>query len=150
MREWWRKDWYIYLMGMLNSHENNIYKEFFFILFMRNFRYTSGFRKGRGTRDQIANIRWIIEEAGDSKKKNIYFSFIDYVKDFDCVDHKKVRKILKEMGISDHLTCLLRNLSVDQEAIVRIRQGTMGWFKIRRVLPQGCILSPCLSNLYAE
>ena len=69
MREWWRKDWYIYLMGMLNSHENNIYKEFFFILFMRNFRYTSGFRKGRGTRDQIANIRWIIEEAGDSKKK---------------------------------------------------------------------------------
>ena len=83
-----------------------------------------GFRKGRGTRDQIANIRWIIEKAGEFQKKNIYFCFIDYVKAFDAVDHSKLWKILKEMGIPDHLTCLLRNLYAGQQATVRTGHGT--------------------------
>ena len=109
----------------------------------------AGFRKGRGTRDQIANIRWIIEKAREFQK-NIYFCFIDYVKAFDCVDHNKLWKILQEMGIPDHLTCLLRNLYAGQEATVRIGHRTMDWFQIGKGVCPGCILSPHLFNLYAE
>ena len=87
----------------------------------------AGFRKGRGTRDQIANNRWIIEKARKFQEKNIYFCFIDYAKAFDCVDHNKLCKILQEMGIPDHLTCLLRNLFADQEATVRTGHGTTDW-----------------------
>ena len=107
------------------------------------------FRKGRRTRDQIANICWIIEKAREFQK-NIYFCFIDYAKAFDCVDHNKLWKILKEMGIAGHLTCFLRNLYVGQEATVRTGHGTTDWFQIRKGVRQGCILSPCLFNLYAE
>ena len=107
------------------------------------------FRKGRETRDQIANIRWIIEKAREFQR-NIYFCFIDYVKAFDCVDHSKLWKILKEMGILDHLTCLLRNLYAGQEATVRTSNGTTDWFQIGKGVPQGCILSACLFNFYAE
>ena len=103
----------------------------------------AGFRKGRGTRDQIANICWTMEKAREFQK-NIYFCFIDYVKDFDCVDCKKLWKILKEMGISDHLTCLLRNLYAGQEVTVRTGHGTTDWFQIGKRVCQGCILSPCL------
>ena len=109
----------------------------------------AGFRKGRGTRDQIANIRWIIEEAREFQK-NIYFCFIDYAKAFDCVDHNKLWKILKEMGIPGHLTCFLRNLYEGQEATVRTRHGTTGWFQIGKRVRQGCISSPCLLKLHAE
>ena len=109
----------------------------------------AGFRKGRGTRDQIANILWIIEKAREFQK-NIYFCFIDYAKAFDCVDHNKLWKILKEIGIPDHLTCLLRNLYAGQEATVRTRHGITGWFQIGKGVCKGCILSPCLFNLYAE
>ena len=91
----------------------------------------AGFRKGRGTRDQIANIHWIIEKAREFQK-NIGFCFIDYTKGFDCVDHNKLWKILKEMGIPDHLTCLLRNLFAGQEAIVRTGHGITDWFQIRK------------------
>ena len=105
-----------------------------------------GFRKGR---DQIANISWIIEKAREFQK-NIYFCFIDYAKAFDCVDHNKLWKILKEMGITDYLTCLLRNLYAGQEATVRTGHGTTDWFQIGRGVHQGCILSPCLFNLHAE
>ena len=109
------------------------------------------FRKGRGTRDQIANIRWIIEKAREFKKKKpIYFCFIDYDKAFDCVDHNKLWKILKEMGISDHLTCLLRSLYAGQEATVRTGHGTTDWFQIGKGVHQGCILSPCLFNFFEE
>ena len=106
----------------------------------------AGFRKGRGTRDQTANICWIIEKAIEFQK-NINFCFIDYAKAFDCVDHKKQWKILQEMGIPDHLTCLLRNLYAGQEAIVRAGHGTTDWFQIGKGVRQGCILSPCLFNL---
>ena len=99
----------------------------------------AGFRKGRGTRDQIANICWITEETRELQK-NIYFCFIDYAKAFDCV----------EMGIPDHLTCLLRNLYAGQEAVVRTGHGTTDWFQIGKGVCQGCMLSPCLFNLYAE
>ena len=109
----------------------------------------AGFRKGRGTRDQIANIHWIIKKAREFQK-NIYFCFIDYAKAFDCVDHNKLWKILKEMEIPDHLTCLLRNLYAGQEATVRTEHETTGWFQIGKGVCQGCILSPCLFNLYAE
>ena len=125
----------------------------------------AGFRKGRGTRDWIANIHWIIKKARELQK-NIYFCFIDYAKAFDCVDHNKLRKILqsnalplsytpklrkilKEMGIPDDLTCLLRNLYAGQEATVRNGHGTTDWFQIGKGVRQGCILSPCLFNLYA-
>ena len=103
----------------------------------------AGFRKGRGTRDQMANISWIIKKAREFQK-NIYFCFIDYAKAFDHVDHNKLWKILKEMGIPDHLTCLLRNLYAGQEATVRTGHGTTDWFKIGKGVRQGCILSPCL------
>ena len=109
----------------------------------------AGFRKGRGTRDQIANICWIIEKAREFQK-NIYFCFTDYAKGFDCVDHNKLWKILKEMGIPDHLTCLFRNLYACQEATVRTGHGTTDWFQIGKRVRQGCILSPCLFNLYAD
>ena len=98
-------------------------------------------RKGRGTRDQIANICWIMEKAREFQK-NIYFCFIDYAKAFDCVDHKKLWKILKEVGILDHLTCLLRNLYSGQEATVRSGHGTTDWFQVGKGVCQGCILSP--------
>ena len=109
----------------------------------------AGFRKGRGTRDQIANIHWIIEKAREFQK-TIYFCFIDYVKAFDYVDHNKLWKILEEMGIPDHLACLLRNLYAGQETAVRTGHGTTNWFQIGKGVYQGCILSPCLFNLYAE
>ena len=108
-----------------------------------------GFRKGRETRDQIANIRWVMEKAREFQK-NIYFCFIDYGKAFDCVDHGKLWKILKEIGVPDHLTHLLRNLCAGQEATVRTGHGRTGWFQIRKGVHQGCILSPCLFNLHAE
>ena len=109
----------------------------------------ASFRKGRGTRDQIANICWIMEKAREFQK-NIYFCFTDYAKDFDCVEHNKLRKSLKEMGIPDHLTCLLRNLYAGQEAMVGTRHGTTDWFRIGKGVRQGCILSPCLFNVYTE
>ena len=106
------------------------------------------FRKGRETRNKIANICWIIKKAREFQK-NIYFCFIEYSKAFDCVDHTKLWQILKEMGIPDHLTCLLRNLHAGQETTVRTGHGT-DWFQIRKVVLQGYILSPSLFNLYAE
>ena len=109
----------------------------------------AGFRKGRGTRDQIANIHWIIKKAREFQK-NICICFTDYAKAFDCVDHNKLWKILKEMRIPDHLTCLLRNLYAGQETTVRTGHGTTDWFKIGKGVRQGCILSPCLFNLHAE
>ena len=109
----------------------------------------AGFRKGRGTGDQIANTGWIIEKAREFQK-NIYFCFIDYTKAFDHEDHNKLWKILKEMGILNHLTCLLRNLYAGQEATVRTGHGRADWFQIGKGVHQGCILSPCLFNLYAE
>ena len=109
----------------------------------------AGFRKGRGTRDQTVNIYWIIEKAREFQK-NIYFCFIDYAKAFDCVDHNELWKILQEMGIPDHLICLLRNLYADQEATVRTGHGKTDWFQAGKGVCQGYILSPCLFNLYAE
>ena len=109
----------------------------------------AGFTKSRGTSDQIANIRWIIGKAREFQK-NIYFCFIDYANAFECVDHNKLGKILKEMGIPDHLTCLLRNLYAGQEATVRTGHGTPHWFQIGKGVCQGCILSPNLFSLYAE
>ena len=109
----------------------------------------AGFRKGRGARDQIANICWAIEKTWEFHK-NIYFCFVDYSKAFDCVDHDKLWKILKEIGIPDHLTCLLRNLYAGQEATVRTRYGTTDWFQTGKGVCQGCVLSSCLFNLYAE
>ena len=99
----------------------------------------AGFRKDRGTRDQIANICWIMEKAIEFQKKNIYFCFIDYAKAFDSVDHHKLWKILKEMGIPDHLTCLLRNLYAGQEAKVRTGHGTTDWFHFGKGVHQGSI-----------
>ena len=138
----------------LISHTNKVMLK---ILQVRLQRYMNhelpdvqaGFRKGRGTRDQMATIHWIIEKAREFQK-NIYFCFIDYTKAFDCVDHNKLWKILKEMGISDHLTCLLRNLYVSQEATVRTGHGTTDWLRIGKGVCQGCILSPCLFNFNAE
>ena len=117
----------------------------------------AGFRKGSGTSDQIANICCIMEKAREFQKK-IYFCFIDYAKTFDCVAHNKLWKILREMGIPDHLPCLLRNLYAGQEArnlyagqdAVRTGHGTTDWFRIGKGVRKGCILSPCLFNLYAE
>ena len=109
----------------------------------------AGIRKGRGTRDQIANIRCIIVKAREFQE-NIYFCFIDYTNAFDWMDHNKLWKILQEMGIPDHLTCLLRNLYAGQEATVRMGHRTMNWFQIGKGVYQGYILSPCLFKLYAE
>ena len=109
----------------------------------------AGFRKGRGTRDQIANICWIIKKP-KGFQENIYFCFIDYAKAFDCVDSNKLWKILKEMRIPDHLTCLLRNLYAGQEATVKTGHRTTDWFQIGKGVRQGCILSSCLFNFYAE
>ena len=106
----------------------------------------AGYRKGRGTRDQIVNIHWIIGKARELQK-NIYFSFIDYTKAFDCVDYNKLWKILKQMGISDHITCLLQHLYAGQETAVRTRHGTMDWFQIGKGVCQGCILSLYLFNI---
>ena len=108
----------------------------------------AGFRKGRGTRDQIANIRWIIKKAREFQK-NIYFCFIDYAKAFDSVDHNKPWKVLQDMEIPDHLTCLLRNLHAGQEATVRTGHRTQTGSSLKGV-HQGCILLPCLFNLYTE
>ena len=107
------------------------------------------FRKGRGTRDQIANIRWIMEKTTEFQK-NIDFCFINYAKAFDCVDHNKLWKILREMGIPEHLTCLLRNLYSGQEATIRTRHGTTDRFQTGKGVRQGYVLSPCLFNFYAE
>ena len=149
------------------SIERNFYCFQFFVITSRYFLHTfpginvhiypscelpdvqADFRKGRGTRGQIANIHWIIEKARDFQK-NIYFCFIDYAKAFDCVDHNKLWKILKEMGIPDHLTCLLRNLYAGQEATVRTGHGPTDWFQIGKGVCQGCILSPCIFDLYEE
>ena len=109
----------------------------------------AGFRKGRGIRDQIANIHWIMEKAREFQK-NIYFCFIDYAKAFDCVDHNKLWKSLKEMRIPDHLTCLLRNLYAGQEATVRTGHETTDWLQTGKEVCEGCILSFCLFNFYAE
>ena len=109
----------------------------------------AGFRKGRGTRDQLTNIHWIKEKAREYQK-NIYFCFLDYVKAFDCVDHNKLWKILQEIGIPHHLTCLLRNRYAGQEATVRTGHGTTDWFQMGKEVRQGGILSPCFFNLYAE
>ena len=109
----------------------------------------AGFRKGRGTRDQVANICWIIEKTKEFQK-NIYFCFIDYAKAFDYVDHNKMWKILQEMGKPDYLICLLRNLYAGQELTVRTGHGTTDWFQIGKGVHQDCISSPCLFNLYAE
>ena len=109
--------------------------------------YKLDLEKNRGTRDQIANICWIIERAREFQKN---ICFIDYAKAFDCVDHNKLWKILQEMGIPDHLTCLLRNLYAGQEATVRTGRGTMNWFQIGKAVGQGCVMSPCLFNFYAE
>ena len=109
----------------------------------------AGLRKGRGTRDLIASIHWIIKKAKEFHK-NIYFCFIDYAKAFDSVDHNKLWKTLQEMGIPDHLTCLLRNMYAYQEATFRTGPGTTNWFQVGKGVCKGCILSPCLFNLYAE
>ena len=109
----------------------------------------AGFREARGTRDQIANIHWFMDKTREFQE-NIYFFLIDYAKAFGCVDHNKLWKILKEMGIPNHLTRLLRNLYAGQEATVRTGHGTTDWFQIGKGVRQGCILSPCLFNLYAE
>ena len=108
----------------------------------------AGFRKGRGTRDQIDNIRWIIERAREFQKKHLFLFY--WLCQSLFVDHNKLWKILKEMGIPDHLTCLLRNLYAGQEATVRTGHGTTDWFQIGKGVRQGCMLSLCLFNLYAE
>ena len=104
------------------------------------------FRKGRRTRNQMANICWIIEKAKEFQKNNIYLCFIDYARAFECVDHDKLWKALREMGTPDHLICLLRNLYAGQEATVSILYGTTDWFRIEKGVQQGCLLSPCLFN----
>ena len=109
----------------------------------------AGYRKGRRTRDQIANICWIIKKAREFQK-NFYFCFIDYARAFDCVGQNKLWKILEKMGIPDHLTCLMRNRYAGQEAEIRTGHRTTDWFQIRKGVHQGCILSPCLFNFYAE
>ena len=109
----------------------------------------AGFRKSRGTRDQIANICWIIAKAREFQK-SIYFCFIDYTKAFECVDHNKLWKILQEMGIPDHLACFLRNLYAGHEAMVRTRHGTTDWIQIGKGVRQGCIVPPCLFNFYTQ
>ena len=110
----------------------------------------AGFRKSRGTRDQIANIRWIIEEAREFQKKHLLLLHWLYTEAFDYMDHNKLWKILKDLGIPDHLTCLLRNLYAGHEATIRTGHGTMDWFQVEKGVHQGCILSHCLFNVYSE
>ena len=109
----------------------------------------TGFRKGRGIRDQIANIHWIMEKVREFQK-NAYLCFINYAKAFDCVDHDKLWKALREMGMPEHLTCLLRNPYAGQEVTARTLCGATDWFKMEKGAQQGCLLSPCLFNLYTE
>uniref|UniRef100_A0A8D2L4Q6 Reverse transcriptase domain-containing protein n=1 Tax=Varanus komodoensis TaxID=61221 RepID=A0A8D2L4Q6_VARKO len=109
----------------------------------------AGFQRGRRTRDQIANKHWVLEKAREFQK-NIFFCFIDYAKAFDCVDHNKLWQVLKDMVVPDHLICLLRNLYAGQETTVRTGHRTTDCFKIEKGVQQGCILPPCLFNLYAE
>ena len=147
------KEWSNYRTVVLISHTSKIMLK---ILQVRLQQYMScelpdvqaGFRKGRGARDQSANISWIMEKEREFQK-NIYFCFIDYAKTFDYSDHNKLWKILKEMGLPDRLTCLLRNLYAGQEAAVRTGHGTTDWFQIGKGVYQGCIWSCCLFNLYA-
>ena len=115
----------------------------------RTSRCISWIQKGRETRDQVANIHWVIQKATEFQR-NIYFCFIDYAKAFDCVDHDKLWKILRKMRIPDHLTCLLRILYAGQEVTGRTEHGTMDWFQIGKRVCQGYILSFCLLNLYGE
>ena len=110
----------------------------------------AGFRKGRGTRNLIVSNHWIHRKSKGVPEKHLLLCFIDYAKAFDCVDHNKLWKVLQEMGIPDHLTCLLRNWYAGQEATVRTRHRTTDWFLIGPRVHRGCILSPCLFNLYAE
>ena len=124
----------LYLQARLQQHMNHELPD-----------VQAGFRKGRGARDQIADICWIIKKVREFQK-DIYFCIIDYAKAFDCVDHNNLRQILKEMGIADHLTCLLRNLYAGQEATVKTGHGTRDCFQIGKGVLQGCILSPCLFN----
>ena len=143
-----------YRTHALISHASKVRLKIFQIWLQQNMNreipdVQVGFRKGRGIRDQIANIRWIMEKAREFQK-NIYFCFIDHAKAFDCVDHNKLWKIIQEMGIPDHLICLLRNLYAGQEATVRTEHGTTDWFQIGKGVCQGCILSSCLFNFYAE
>ena len=148
------KEWSNYYTIILISHTSKVMLK---ILQTRLQQYVNkelpdvkaGFREDRGTRDQIANVHWIIEKAREFHE-NIYLCFINYTKVFDCVDHNKLWKILKETGIPNHLTCLLRNMYAGQEASVRTRHETIDWFKTGKGVHQGCILSPCLFNLYAE
>ena len=145
------KEWSNYWTTALISHTSKLMRK---IIQLRLQQYglsnvQASFRKGRETRDQIANICWIIKKPREFQN-NIYFCFIDFVKVFDCMDHNKLWKILKEMGIPDQLICLLRNLYAGQEATVRTGHGTADWFQIGKGLCQGCTLSPCLFNLYAE
>ena len=125
----------------LISHASRVMLKILQARLQQYLNHEIGFRKGRGTRDQIASIHWIIEKAREFQK-NIYFCFIDYAKAFDCVDHNKLWNILREMGIQDHLTCLLRNLYAGQEATVRTGHRTTDWFQIGKGVCQGCILSP--------
>ena len=132
---------------MLAKKCSNFSKPGFNSMWTVNFQMFKLDLEGRRTRDQIANIHWIIEKAREFQKN---ICFIDYIKAFDCVDHSKLWKILQEMGIPDHLTCLLRNLYAGQEATVRTGHGTTDWVQIGKGVRQACILSPCLFNLYAE
>ena len=143
-----------YHIIVFNSHSSKVVLK---ILHARLQQYVNwelpdiqvGFWRGRGTRNQIANIFWIMEKTREFQK-NIYFFFIDYTKVFECVDHNKLWKILKEMGVPDYFTCLLRNLYAGQEATVRTGRGTTDWFQIGKGVCQGCTLSSCLFNLYVE
>ena len=118
-------------------------------IWTKNSHVQARFWRGRRTRHQIANIRWIMEKAREFQK-NIYFCFIDYNKALDCVDHNKLWEVLKELGFPDHIICLLRNLNVGQEATIGTWHGTMDWFKIRKGVRQDCLLSLCLFNFYAR
>ena len=146
------KEWSNYCTIALISHEQSNAQNFSSQASTVNPELSDvhvGFRKGRGARDQIATIHWIIKKAKEFQK-NIYFCFIDDSKAFDCVGHNKLCKILKKTRIPEHLTCLLRNLYAGQEATVRSGHGTTDWFQTGKQVHQGCILSPCLFNLYAE
>ena len=148
------KEWSNYLTTVLILHASKVMLKILHARLQQNINYElsdvqAGFSKSRRTRDQIVNIHWIIKKARESHK-NIYFCFNDYAKAFDCADHNKLWKIIKEMGTPDHLTCLLRNLYAGQEATTRTGHGKTDWFQIGKGVRQGCILSPCSFNLYEE